>query len=204
LAILISIHLGGVLGVLPFNYNPGKILYGSIGDFLNGFLLAIFAILGSTKWTATLVVLGMPILDGLLVVYLRFKSNPQLLRNPLKILQVSDRNHLHHRLLAAGYSKKAVVLVETAMMALICTTTLYFSNIRKDFIALVVGLVFIFLAFTVVFIIMKRNEKNQRYYSVVRPEPKVVISESTNDEPLVKVVFKEDQNKEKEEEKFIY
>ena len=37
LAILISIHLGAVLGVLPFNYPPGKIMYGSIGDFLNGF-----------------------------------------------------------------------------------------------------------------------------------------------------------------------
>lgn len=194
LASFIAIHLGAVLGVLPFNYPPGKIMYGSIGDYLNGYLLALFAILGSTKWTAALIILAMPIIDGLLVVYMRIKANKGILKTPMKILQISDKNHLHHRLLASGYSKKTVTLIETAMMVFICAISIYFtSNIRSDALAFIMGISSIFIFFSVIFFLMKRHERNEKRKSPIKQE----------DEKEVVIKTVEHPDKEKEE-KFIY
>src|SRR5260221_4906471 len=196
LSILIGIHLGGVLGVLPFNYPPGKIMYGSSGDFLNGFLLAIFAILGGTKWTATLIILGLPIIDGILVVYMRFKSNPELITNPLKILQISDKNHLHHRLLASGYSKQTVMLVESTMMIILCSIALYFSNLRTDVLAFILGIAFIIVVFTTIFFLMKRQKRNQKLH--------VIYEDKKEEKPRKEAIVRDIIGDEKEDEKFIY
>lgn len=197
LAGLIAIHLGAVLGVLPFNYPPGKIMYGSAGDFLNGFLLAVFAILGSTKWTASMIILAMPIIDGLLVVYMRFKTNPHLLKSPLKILQISDKNHLHHRLIDAGYSKKTVTLIETTMMIIVCSIALIFSNLRTDALAFILGIAFIFVSFAVVFVLKKRGQRKSRADEILE-EMKV------QDIPEKEIVIQTIKAEEKEDEKFWY
>lgn len=197
LAGLIAIHLGAVLGVLPFNYPPGKIMYGSAGDFLNGFLLAVFAILGSTKWTASMIILAMPIIDGLLVVYMRFKTNPHLLKSPLKILQISDKNHLHHRLIDAGYSKKTVTLIETTMMIIVCSIALIFSNLRTDALAFILAIAFIFVSFAVVFVVKKRGQRKSRADEILE-EMKV------QDIPEKEIVIQTIKAEEKEDEKFWY
>ncbi|MBE0573451.1 undecaprenyl/decaprenyl-phosphate alpha-N-acetylglucosaminyl 1-phosphate transferase [Candidatus Dojkabacteria bacterium] len=197
LAALIGIHLGATLGVLPFNYPPGKIMYGSIGDYINGFLLAVFAILGSTKWTASLIILAMPIIDGILVVYMRFKSNPELIKTPLKILQISDKNHLHHRLLDAGYSKKTVTLIETAMMVVVCTIALIFSNLRTDVLAFILGIAFIFVSFAVVFVLKKRGKRRSKADEIL---DEMHASENPEKEIVIKTVYDD----EKDDEKFIY
>lgn len=197
LAGLIAIHLGAVLGVLPFNYPPGKIMYGSAGDFLNGFLLAVFAILGSTKWTASMIILAMPILDGLLVVYMRFKTNPQLLKSPLKILQISDKNHLHHRLIDAGYSKKTVTLIETTMMIIVCSIALIFSNLRTDALAFILGIAFIFVSFAVVFVLKKRGQRKSR-------ADEILEGMKIQDTPEKEIVIQTIKAEEKEDEKFWY
>lgn len=197
LAGLIAIHLGAVLGVLPFNYPPGKIMYGSAGDFLNGFLLAVFAILGSTKWTASMIILAMPILDGLLVVYMRFKTNPHLLKSPLKILQISDKNHLHHRLIDAGYSKKTVTLIETTMMIIVCSIALIFSNLRTDALAFILGIAFIFVSFAVVFVLKKRGQRKSR-------ADEILEGMKIQDTPEKEIVIQTIKAEEKEDEKFWY
>lgn len=197
LAGLIAIHLGAVLGVLPFNYPPGKILYGSAGDFLNGFLLAVFAILGGTKWTASMIILAMPILDGLLVVYMRFKSNPQLLKTPLKILQISDKNHLHHRLIDAGYSKKTVTLIETSMMIIVCSIALIFSNLRTDVLAFILGIAFIFVSFALIFVLKKRGQRKNK-------ADEILEELKAQENPEKEIIIKTIKADEKEEEKYWY
>lgn len=197
LAGLIAIHLGAVLGVLPYNYPPGKIMYGSIGDYLNGYLLAVFAILGSTKWSASIIILAMPILDGLIVLYTRFKENPKLLRTPLKILQISDRNHLHHRLLDAGYSKKAVTLIESTIMVIVCSIALVFTDLRTDVLAFIIGMAFLFICFTTIFILKKRGKNKNKATDILRE-----INRANN--PEKEITIKTYYDEEKEEEKFIY
>jgi len=193
LAIMIGIHLGSVLGVLPFNYPPSKIFYGSIGDYLNGFLLAIFAIFASTRWAATLVLLGLPIIDGLFVVISRIRTNPELAKKPWKIFSVSDKNHLHHRLMSAGYSNKTVLLIEISIMAILCSIAVYFSEIRLEVISIILALTIIFVLFSLIFFLKKRNEKLES-----SRRNQILLSQTK--EAVVKVVYKESE----EDEKFTY
>lgn len=191
---LIAVHLGSVLGVLPFNYYPSKIFYGSAGDYLNGFLLAIFAIFAGTRWTATILLLAMPIIDAVIVIYTRFKQHPELFKNPLKLFSISDRNHLHHRLLAAGYTPKMVTLIEITIMVLICAIAIFFSNLRQDLVAIIAGGSLLLTFFTLVFF-LKKNKERRKQFSYLNGNSDEPIK------PVVNVIYKDDEDS---EEKFVY
>jgi UDP-GlcNAc:undecaprenyl-phosphate GlcNAc-1-phosphate transferase len=195
LAIVIAAYLGSVLGVLPFNWNPGKIMYGSVGDYLNGYLLAIFAIVGGIKWNATLIVLALPILDGIFVLYSRWKSHPELRKSPLKLMGLSGYNHLHHRILAAGYSKKLVVLIEGTMMFVICTIVLFFSGIDEEYLAIPVVLGLILIIFTTFTFKTKQNKKRNE---LIRA--KQLQEEEAKKDVIVNTIYKDDSD----DEKFVY
>ena len=194
LALVIAAYLGSVLGVLPFNWHPGKIMYGSVGDYLNGYFLAIFAIIGGVKWNATLIVLALPILDGLYVLYSRWKTHPEMRKNPVKLMSLSGYNHLHHRILSAGYSKKMVVLIEGTIMFIICTFVLILSGINEEYLMIPVGLMILLLLFTIVTFRAKKAEKLNK----LRREAQLLEEEITKN-VVVNTVYKEEK-----EEKFIY
>jgi UDP-GlcNAc:undecaprenyl-phosphate/decaprenyl-phosphate GlcNAc-1-phosphate transferase len=196
LAIIISIHLGSVMGVFPYNYNPAKIYYG-LGDYLNGFLLAIFAIIGSTRWTATIILLGMPIVDGILVFIMRFRDHPEIRKQPWKILSVSDTNHLHHRLLAAGYSRKTILLIEVAIMSVLCAIAIVFADIRTDVTAFVVGFTILLSIFTLIFFLKKRKERQQNMENIL-------FKDDEEETPVTPGVVKVVKNPDEEEQKFVY
>ena len=90
-AILAAIIAGAYLGFLPFNFYPQKIMPGYGGGTLAGFILAILAILSTTKVGTAIVVLGVPIIDAVYSVTRRILSY----RSPVW----GDRGHLHHKLL---------------------------------------------------------------------------------------------------------
>jgi len=202
LAILISIHLGAVLGVLPFNYNPGKIMYGSIGDYLNGYLLAVFAILGGARWSATVILLALPIIDGIYVVYTRLRDFPETRKSISKLLSVSGYNHLHHRLLSAGYSKKMVVFIEGSIMLLISVAVLMFSDIRQEYSVIITGVGIIVVVFILVAVQMRKAEKQKRLKSAVQ-----VVQDEMKEKEAENVVIKtkvKEEGDEDKDEKFIY
>lgn len=200
LATLIAIYLGGLLGVLPFNWYPQKMMYGSIGDYLNGYLLAVFAIYSSSRWLATIVILGLPLIDALFVISVRFKTHPEVRTNPLKILSISDKNHLHHRLLAAGYSKKMVVLIEISMMLVLCTIAFWFSGLEREYFAAFASVALIILSFTIISFLIKRHQKVENI--------KLLSGDKVEEEPKeVKVnIITQDSTEptEDEYERFIY
>jgi len=202
LAILISIHLGAILGVLPFNYNPGKIMYGSIGDYLNGYLLAVFAILGGARWSATIILLALPIIDGIYVVYTRLRDFPETRKSLSKLLSVSGYNHLHHRLLSAGYSKKMVVFTEGSIMLLISIAVLMFSDIRQEYSAIITGVGIIIVVFILVAVQMRKAEKQKRLKSAVQ-----VVQDEMKEKEAENVVITtkvKEEGDEDKDEKFIY
>ncbi len=96
-AILASLVAGAYLGFLPFNFYPQKIMPGYGGGSLAGYLLAILAILSTTKVGTTIIVLGVPIVDAIYTIARRLAAG----KSPVW----GDRGHLHHRLLDAGWSK---------------------------------------------------------------------------------------------------
>lgn len=89
--ILASITAGAYLGFLPFNFYPQKIMPGYGGGTLAGFLLAILAILSTTKVGTAIVVLGVPLVDAVYSIIRRLLQG----RSPVW----GDRGHLHHKVL---------------------------------------------------------------------------------------------------------
>jgi UDP-GlcNAc:undecaprenyl-phosphate/decaprenyl-phosphate GlcNAc-1-phosphate transferase len=99
-AILAAICAGAYLGFLPFHLFPQKIMPGFGGTTLAGFLLAVLAILAGAKINTAVIVLGIPMFDGVWTVIRRVMTG----HSPFW----GDRGHLHHRLLDLGWSKKSV------------------------------------------------------------------------------------------------
>jgi UDP-GlcNAc:undecaprenyl-phosphate/decaprenyl-phosphate GlcNAc-1-phosphate transferase len=111
-ATLVSAGLGGAaLGFLRHNYHPSRIIMGDAGAYFLGYVLAATSILGSVKVTTitslvpTIMLLLVPVVDTSQVIIKRLLSG----NNPLS---TPGKDHLHHRLLAQGFSQRhsAVIL----------------------------------------------------------------------------------------------
>lgn len=109
--------LGGLIGFLPYNFNPAKTFIGDTGALFLGFFLANVSMLGMAK-TYTLmtvilpvVVLGLPIFDTLFAIVRRTMHHKSIMQ--------ADRGHIHHKLMDAGLSQKQAVLVLYGLTALL-------------------------------------------------------------------------------------
>jgi UDP-GlcNAc:undecaprenyl-phosphate GlcNAc-1-phosphate transferase len=109
--ILASVTAGAFLGFLPWNFFPQKIQPSYSGSSIAGYLLAILAILATTKTGVLLVVLAIPLADWIYSVTRRVAAG----KSPVW----GDRGHLHHRLLDAGLTRKQVVYLYWGATALL-------------------------------------------------------------------------------------
>jgi len=118
LAIIAAALAGSCLGFLRYNFHPAKIIMGTIGAWLLGFVLAAISILGAFKSAAAVsvlvpvLVLGVPIFDYTHVVGRRLLEGAPLTQ--------ADKRHLHHRLLARGWNQKQVVLCIYSVAVVLC------------------------------------------------------------------------------------
>lgn len=104
LAITLSaIIFGASSAFLIFDFPRPRMLMGDTGSMLLGFLLAVTAIISGGKIATTMLVLGFPILDFAWVILRRILKG----QSPF----YGDLWHFHHRLLKAGYSERATVLI---------------------------------------------------------------------------------------------
>lgn len=118
---LLPLALGAaIIGFLPFNWHPAKLIMGDAGAMFLGFALAVISIIGGAKIATALLVMGLPILDGLWVVVFRFAHG----RSPL----YADKGHLHHRLLAGGWGQRQVVLFVAGISAIFGSAALLLPN----------------------------------------------------------------------------
>lgn len=122
---LAFITLGSYLGFLPWNFYPQKIMPGYSGKTLAGFLLAILSILSGAKVGTMILVLGLPISDGIFTIIRRIVSG----RSPFR----ADKKHFHHRLLAYGWSKRKIALFYWLTSAFFGTLALVVSPKQKLF-----------------------------------------------------------------------
>lgn len=99
--------LGGVLGFLPYNYNPATIFMGDAGSLLLGYLgvatILMFADVHLKYVTASLIIFALPIIDTLLAM-IRRKVRGQPLTAP-------DDGHIHHQLRRRGLTVRQAVSV---------------------------------------------------------------------------------------------
>ena len=110
--LLITALIGALVGFLPFNFAPAKTFIGDTGSNFLGFMLAVISILGIAK-TYTMavivlpvIVLGLPIFDVLWAIIRRTVKGKSL-----KAVFKADKGHLHHKLVAKGFSQKQAVLI---------------------------------------------------------------------------------------------
>ncbi|MEM8535034.1 MAG: MraY family glycosyltransferase [Chloroflexota bacterium] len=103
--------LGACIGFLRYNLNPATIFMGDTGSLFLGFLLAAIGIKldfpSNVPWVTWLVpvcVLALPIFDTTLVSISR-------LRRGLNPLTAAGKDHVSHRLVALGLTRREAVLV---------------------------------------------------------------------------------------------
>lgn len=103
IAILSAIFTGAVLGFLPHNWNPAKVLMGDSGSNFLGLGLAVLSIIGGAKVALALMVMGLPIVNIAVVIINRLRHG----QRPWHY----DSTHLHDRLRIAGLNPKQICYV---------------------------------------------------------------------------------------------
>lgn len=104
--IMVFALVAAALGFLPANYFPAKIYLGDTGALFLGFMISVLSLFSLKNVTfisliVPLVILAVPIADTLYAI-IRRKLN----RQPISM---ADNQHIHHRLLALGFSHKESV-----------------------------------------------------------------------------------------------
>ncbi len=118
--ILITALAGAIVGFLPFNFSPAKTFIGDTGSNFMGFSIAIISILGVAKTytaivlIAPIIVLALPIFDTLFAIVRRIVKGKSI-----KAVMKPDKGHIHHRLMARGYSQKQAVLIMYGITAIL-------------------------------------------------------------------------------------
>lgn len=143
---LLSFSLAGsLLGFLIYNWQPAKIFMGDTGAMLVGFILAVLAIhfielnknmdVSNVYWihaspSVAMGIMAIPIFDMLRVFFLRVVRKG----SPFQ----SDRKHLHHLILDAGYSHRTVsiiLLLWNLSIAVLCFTL---KDIKSSYMLLLI------------------------------------------------------------------
>ncbi len=102
--------LGACIGFLVYNFNPASIFMGDTGSLFLGFVLAAVGIklrfptnIPAVTWMVPVLVLGVPILDTSMVIVSRLRRG----KNPFT---TPGKDHLSHRLVKMGYTRREAVL----------------------------------------------------------------------------------------------
>ncbi|HXC68712.1 MAG TPA: MraY family glycosyltransferase [Pyrinomonadaceae bacterium] len=125
LMIVVSLVLCGALaGFLRYNFNPASIFLGDSGALFTGFMLAALSVLGTQKATTAVAIVvpilafGFPVVDTAMTMARRLVSRKPVFKG--------DNEHIHHMLLARGWSQRRAALVLYGVCALFGLAALIF------------------------------------------------------------------------------
>ena len=125
LTIVVALVLCGALaGFLRYNFNPASIFLGDSGSLFTGFLLAALSVLGTQKATTAVAIVvpilafGFPVVDTAMTMGRRLLSRKPVFEG--------DKEHIHHMLLARGWSQRRAALVLYGVCALFGLVALIF------------------------------------------------------------------------------
>ncbi len=129
--VLMAATAGACIGFLRHNWEPARIFMGDSGALTLGFLLAAMSLHSALKAPATVAILvpflalGVPVIDTLLVMVVRFIDSPQArpLRRFLRMFR-ADRKHLHHLLGQFSARRSHVVALIYAVVIAFCAMAL--------------------------------------------------------------------------------
>ncbi|MDA8079547.1 MAG: MraY family glycosyltransferase [Nitrospiraceae bacterium] len=133
---------GSLAGFLIYNFPPASIFMGDAGSLFLGFFLASTSILSARKATALatlmipIVAFMFPLMDMFYAVIRRYYRGVPL--------GEADREHIHHKLLAMGLSKKKVLLVISLVNVVVMVMVLLL--VRQQLNVEFIGLILVVLA----------------------------------------------------------
>ena len=134
-AMLLAAFVGALLGFLVYNFEPASIFLGDGGSLVAGFLLASTAIAGWQKGATALasavplLIFALPIVDAATTLLRRTVARPtdgRSIRSVVRQIVEPDRAHIHHRLLAMGWSVRRTVIIlygVTAVLSILALAT---------------------------------------------------------------------------------
>ncbi|HVR96989.1 MAG TPA: MraY family glycosyltransferase, partial [Thermoanaerobaculia bacterium] len=151
--VLMAATAGACVGFLRHNWEPARIFMGDSGSLTLGYLLAGMTVHSSLKAPATVAILvpilalGVPVMDTLLVMAVRFLDRPQgpLATRFLRMFH-ADRNHLHHLLAHFGGKRSRIVAVIYAVVLSFCGLALLVAVTGQD----TLGVALVALEFAIV------------------------------------------------------
>lgn len=155
-ALIAFILAGSMLAFLTYNFNPAKIFMGDSGALFAGFLLATLSIAGVMKG-ATLaillpfIVLAVPIMD------ITYSSLRRIMKG--KSPFVADAEHIHHKLLKAGFSQKITVAILTSVAIVGGAIATYFTGAIKHYLAYIGVLLVIMIVLSIISVLTKPETK---------------------------------------------
>jgi UDP-GlcNAc:undecaprenyl-phosphate/decaprenyl-phosphate GlcNAc-1-phosphate transferase len=130
---------GALAGFLRYNFNPASIFLGDSGSLFVGFVLAALSIQGAQKATTAVAVaipllaFALPVVDTGVTIARRFVNGKPIFKG--------DREHIHHMLLARGWSQRRVVLVLYGVSAAFGLLAMLFVNSGNGLTAVVLFVV---------------------------------------------------------------
>lgn len=117
---------GALIGFLRYNFNPASIFLGDSGSLFMGFTLAAISLQGTQKASTAvaiaipLMAFGLPVIDTSISMVRRFLSGKPIFQG--------DKEHIHHMLLARGWSQRRAVFVLYGVSAALGLISLLFVN----------------------------------------------------------------------------
>ncbi|MEK7563089.1 MAG: MraY family glycosyltransferase [Patescibacteria group bacterium] len=131
LALLAFILAGIASAALLFDFPPAKVLMGDTGSIFFGLMLGVLTIYAGGKVATGFLVLGVPLLDSVIVVFRRILKG----KSPFRGNAVDE--HLHHRLLRAGWSERQVIALTAVLGTSFGVAALFMDTLQKFFAGLV-------------------------------------------------------------------
>lgn len=145
---------GSILGFLRFNSHPARIFMGDTGSQFLGFILGVLVVVITQKVNPALspvlplLIFGLPVIDTVTVMTRRMLSG----RSPF----APDKNHIHHRLLAIGFSHyETVVLLYFIQFGFV--TIAYLLRFHVDSVVMVAFLAYSALVLLVIHLLLKHD-----------------------------------------------
>jgi UDP-GlcNAc:undecaprenyl-phosphate/decaprenyl-phosphate GlcNAc-1-phosphate transferase len=139
-AMLVTALVGAAVGFLVFNFSPASIFLGDGGSLVFGFVLATTAITGWQKGATALaagvplLIFALPIADAASTLIRRIGRRQApgrvTMTGVLRRIAEPDREHIHHRLMAIGWSTRQIVVIlylVTIVLSLVALVTARFD-----------------------------------------------------------------------------
>ncbi len=148
---------GSLLAFLIFAIPPEKIMSGSSGRSVYGFMIALLALITDAKISTSIMLLALPLLDAIFVIIRRiFVHKPKSLK---ELLKINDTTHLHHRLLQLKLTRIQVLLLESSIALIIGSVAIATTGAMRYF-AVIFGLALVLLL--IVIINYKANKRKEK------------------------------------------